>query len=69
MWFMRSGMTENTPDEEVKLKAQAIALKYFTENPYEIRVPRELYEPLFFARFGVKSGSANANGISKDISR
>lgn len=66
-WFMRSGMNEKHPPQEVMQKAEAIALKYFTENPNQIRVPRELYEPLMFARFGVKNQSANSGQISNKL--
>jgi len=60
-WFMRSGMLEKEPPEEVLKKAEKIALDFYTKFPNDIRVPPSNFEPLLFAKFGVKKGSVSVS--------
>ena len=57
IWFTRSGLTEKEAPQEALEKAEKISFDYFTKNNLEFRVPAIEFEPILFARFGVKSGT------------
>ena len=66
-WYMRSNLTEKEPPAEAIAKAQEISLAYYTANPKAIRVERKLFEPLLFARFGLKKGGSLVEKLSQTM--
>ena len=67
IWFTRSGLTEKETPQDVLDKVEKIQLEYYTKEPKAYFVPSVLYEPILFARWGVKRGQNSVQMIAKKM--
>ena len=67
MWFTRSNLTEKEAPKEALEKAEKISFEFFTKNPKEFRVPYSVFEPILFAKFGLRGNSRSVEKIAEKM--